>query len=126
MAIDTWQHPQIAAANSAMFHKANTTSTMSCNLPVSCSPFCSFWSTMRIIKLLSPPPPLLCLFCKLQVINYRRSRIQSRINYTFEALVKLRLPSCFTYFPNLYPSIACQNLCSQYNYGAVCGQESKF
>lgn len=124
-AVDTWQHPETGIANSAMFHKANTTCTVSCNLPVLRSFLCSFRNTMGIIKL-HCPSPLLCLFCKLQVINYRQSRIWSRINYTLEALVKLRLPSSFTYFLNLHPSMACQNLSPQLNYWVVCGQKSNF
>lgn len=84
---------------------------------------CAFRNTIGITKL---PPPLLCLLCKLQVINYRQSRIWSRVNYTLEALVKLRLPSSFTYFPNLHPSMVCQNLSPQSNYWLVCGQKSNF
>lgn len=36
-AIDTWQHPEVGIANSAMFHKANPTCLVSCNPPVLCS-----------------------------------------------------------------------------------------
>lgn len=60
-AIDTWQHPEIGVAYSALFHKTNRTCTVSCNKPVLCSLLCPFGNTMGIIKLHSLPP-LLCAF----------------------------------------------------------------
>ena len=117
---------RLVTANSVMFHKANTTGTVSRNLPVLCSLLCSFKNIMGIIKLHSPPP-LLCLFCK-QVINYKQSRIQSRINYTLKALVKLKAFSC------LLPLVIFQiyihpwsvRICLQSNYWVVCGKKSNF